>query len=218
MILVVGHTKGGVGKSLLAVNLAIARAKRGQRKLLLVDGDSQGTAMSFTELRVQQTGRSDYTAVALIGNALRTQVRQLAPNYTDVIIDCGGQDNGSFRAALTISNKLLVPVPPRTWEIWATEQLIPLVLEAQQINEGLRAYTVLNAADPKSQDNDQAARLLRELEPTLTYLDMPLVRRKVWSDALTLGQAVHEHKPRNPKAVAELVALVKTIYRRTGNG
>ena len=216
MILVVGHTKGGVGKSLLAVNLAIARARQGRRKLLLVDADSQGTAMSFTQLRVQQTGRSDYTAVALTGTAIRTQVRQLAPNYAEVIIDCGGQDNGSFRAALTIANKLLVPVPPRTWEIWATEQLLPLIEEAQQINEGLRAYTVLNSADSQGQDNEQAAGLLREFEPTLTYLDTPLVRRKVWADALTLGQAVHEHKPRNEKAVAELVALVKMIYRKAG--
>jgi len=43
VILTVGNIKGGVGKTTLAVNLAIIRANEG-RDVLLVDGDEQGTA------------------------------------------------------------------------------------------------------------------------------------------------------------------------------
>lgn len=43
MILTVGNSKDGVGKTTLAVNLAIVRANAG-RDVLLVDGDEQGTA------------------------------------------------------------------------------------------------------------------------------------------------------------------------------
>ncbi len=43
MILTVGNVKGGVGKTTLAVNIAITRALAG-RDVLLVDGDEQGTA------------------------------------------------------------------------------------------------------------------------------------------------------------------------------
>ena len=50
MILTVGNVKGGVGKTTLAVNIAIARALAG-RDVLLVDGDEQGTAAAFTDLR-----------------------------------------------------------------------------------------------------------------------------------------------------------------------
>lgn len=47
MILTVGNIKGGVGKTTLAVNLAIIRANAG-RDVLLVDGDEQGTVtLSF---------------------------------------------------------------------------------------------------------------------------------------------------------------------------
>jgi CO dehydrogenase nickel-insertion accessory protein CooC1 len=42
MILTVGNVKGGVGKTTLAVNIAISRALAG-RDVLLVDGDEQGT-------------------------------------------------------------------------------------------------------------------------------------------------------------------------------
>ena len=77
MILAVGNTKGGVGKTTLAVNLAVALALAG-RDLLLVDGDEQGTALTFTQLRIERLGQAGYTAVALTGAALRSQVRQLA--------------------------------------------------------------------------------------------------------------------------------------------
>src|SRR3546814_16263184 len=72
MILAVGNTKGGVGKTTLAVNLAVARALAG-RALLLVDGDEQGTALPFTELRADRLGQAGYTSVALTGAALRSQ-------------------------------------------------------------------------------------------------------------------------------------------------
>ena len=55
MILTVGNVKGGVGKTTLAVNIAIARALAG-RDVLLVDGDEQGTAAAFTDLRAGALG------------------------------------------------------------------------------------------------------------------------------------------------------------------
>lgn len=84
MILAVGNVKGGVGKTTLAVNLAIALA-RAKRDVLLIDGDEQGTALAFTDLRTAAKGTPGYTAVALHGANIRTQVRQLAPKYSDIV-------------------------------------------------------------------------------------------------------------------------------------
>ena len=91
MILTVGNTKGGVGKTTIAVNLAILRASTG-RDVLLVDADAQGSASVFSEIRAELNGRSGYTVVGLHGSAVRTQVRQLAPKYHEVVIDVGGND------------------------------------------------------------------------------------------------------------------------------
>ena len=50
MIVTVGNTKGGVGKTTLAVNIAIARALAG-RDVWLVDADRQGTAQMAISIR-----------------------------------------------------------------------------------------------------------------------------------------------------------------------
>jgi chromosome partitioning protein len=147
MILTVGNTKGGVGKTTLAVNIAIARSLLGSSDVLLIDGDEQKTALTFTELRSSQLGNTGYTAVSLYGAALRTQARQLAPKYTDIVIDVGGRDTGSLRAALTVTNTLIIPIQPRSFDIWAIDQMADLVREAREINPEMRAVMILNAAD-----------------------------------------------------------------------
>ena len=54
MIITIGNTKGGVGKTTLAVNLAIARALAG-RDVWLIDGDRQGTAQTAISIRALTT-------------------------------------------------------------------------------------------------------------------------------------------------------------------
>jgi chromosome partitioning protein len=145
MILAVGNTKGGVGKTTLAVNLAVALALAG-RDLLLVDGDEQGTALTFTQLAPSAWRGGLYRR-----RPYRRGASQPGPpargKYDDIIIDVGGRDTGSLRAALTVADTLLVPVQPRSFDVWALDQVAALVAEAREINEGLRAVAVLNGAD-----------------------------------------------------------------------
>jgi chromosome partitioning protein len=180
--------------------------------VLLIDGDEQGTAKSFTELRNELTGKTDYTVVTLSGLALRSQVRKLAPKYEDIIIDVGGRDTGSFRAALTVTQCLLIPVQPRTFDVWALDQVASLLAEARAINESLRALSALNMADPAGRDNEEAARVLAGQE-ALEYLPAVIVRRKAFPSATAQGKGVLEYTPKDAKAVSELLALITRVYQ-----
>ena len=55
MILIVGNTKGGVGKTTIAFNAAVALSLS-DRDVLLVDADRQGTATISSQLRTQKHG------------------------------------------------------------------------------------------------------------------------------------------------------------------
>ncbi|MEZ4614354.1 MAG: AAA family ATPase [Caldilineaceae bacterium] len=210
MILAIGNIKGGVGKTTLAVNLTIVRVQHGC-DVLLVDGDEQRTALTFTELRTERLGQPDYAAVSLQGAALRTQVRQMADKYDDIVIDVGGRDTGSMRAALTITETLLIPVQPRSFDIWAVDQMAELVAEAREVNDRLKAYIVLNAADAQGRDNEDAAEALREIKG-LDLLPLTVGRRKAFPNAAATGCAVTEYSPKDHKAIEELSNLAHLLY------
>lgn len=210
MILVSGGTKGGCGKTTLATNLAIMRAQSG-REVLLVDADDQETATDFTIVRTERLGSSGYTSIKLTGPAVRSETMKLAKKYDDVVIDVGGRDTTSQRAALSIAHVLLVPFVPRSFDVWTLEKVAELVKEIKTINPELRALTFINRADPAGNDNEEAAEVLQDTEE-LIYINAPLGARKAFGKAAAQGLAVTELKPQDDKAVAELETLFQIVF------
>ena len=213
MILTIGNTKGGVGKTTLAVNLAIVRALAG-REVWLIDGDRQGTASAAIALRNEATRKPGIACAQYCeGQALCGQVQQQREKWDDIIIDAGGRDSTALRAALTLSDVLLVPFTPRSFDVWALEDMAVLVDEARSVRDGLRAFAVLNLADPgqNAADNREAAEAVAEV-PQFQYLDAPIRRRKAFSNAGGQGLSVLEIAPKDAKACDELQALAALVF------
>ena len=220
MIVTVGNTKGGVGKTTLAVNLAIARALAG-RDVWLVDADPQGTAQTAISIRAD-AGQQPAIACTAFSKAkdLKTQVRLQASKFDDVIIDAGGRDSEALRLALSLSDLLIVPFQPRSFDVWALNDIGELVdMERQSREEHtpnralLRAVTVLNCADPgeQSTDNTEAAAAVADV-PQFQYLATPIRRRKSFANAAGAGLSVLELKPADRKASSELNALILALF------
>ena len=211
MIVVVGGIKGGSGKTTVATNLAIICAMSG-KDVLLVDADDQETSTDFTALRNESLEQgAGYTSIKLTGPAVRTETQRLAGKYDDIIIDTGGRDTTSQRAALTVADMVLIPFVPRSFDVWTLERIGQLVEEMRVANPGLGAYTFLNRADPRGQDNDDAAEVLQETD-ALTFIDTPLGGRKAFSNAAAHGLSVVELKPSDQKAIDKIMKLNQYVF------
>ena len=126
-----GSTKGGVGKTALALNLAIARALAG-RDVWLIDCDRQGTAQTAVTIRAE---------------------------------------NGCCQ-------------PTVAW--WALADISALVEDARSVRDGLRAFAVLNCADPAGADDREALEALAGF-PQLEFLGVQIGRRKGVATAAGAG-------------------------------
>jgi chromosome partitioning protein len=211
MIVVVGGVKGGSGKTTVATHLAILRAKEG-REVLLVDADDQETATDFTQVRNEKLdGDAGYTSIKLTGPSVRTQVQRLADKYEDIVIDTGGRDTTSQRAALTLADLLLVPFVPRSFDVWTIERVSSLIAEMQPANPKLKAFTFLNRADPRGQDNNDAAEVLKETAG-LTFIDVVIGSRKAFGNAAAEGLAVSELRAVDPKALEGIMMLYRYVF------
>lgn len=213
MTVTVGNTKGGVGKTTLAVNIAIARALAG-RDVWLIDGDRQGTAQMAISIR-SESGQVPGIACATYpdGPTLRSQVMQQRDKFDDIIIDAGGRDSTALRAALTLSDVIVVPFQPRSYDVWALNDIAVLIDEARSVRDGLRAVAILNCADPgeSSTDNTEAAAAVADV-PQFEYLNTPIRRRKSFANAAGAGLSVLEAKPSDKKAMAEINALINALF------
>ena len=213
MIVACGGIKGGVGKTTLAVHLAVLAATAG-REVLLIDGDSQGSASDFSAIRREERGGdAGYTSVQLTGASIRSEGMRLAPKYQELIIDVGGRDGAGQRAALAIADIVVLPFLPGSFDIWGLEKTMTLLEEARAYNEKLITLAVLNRADPFNRDNLAALETVGDIaNSTIRIAKTRLGNRKAFRAAAGHGLIVTEVKPRDDKAVSEIRQLYSEIY------
>jgi chromosome partitioning protein len=220
MIVIVGNTKGGTGKTTLAVQISLARQIAG-RAVLLIDADRQGSAQNAATMRAEAGRMPPLACVQLAdGRQLRAQLGPLAGKHDDTIIDAGGRDNEALRIALLRSDLLVVPVQPRAVDVWALSDIADLIDRAQEAREDegrqrLRVLAVLNLADPG--DNRDTVETVEALAgfPQFTLAAAIVRRRKAVANAMAHGLAVGEQQPRDPKAVEEIEQLIDNVFNVT---
>lgn len=210
-IYIVGHTKGGVGKTTTAVTLAAALAEL-RRDVMLINADRQNHAQVSIASRPEHLPPIACTHYP-DGRELRQQVKLMTPKYDDIVIDVGGRDTSALRAALILADVVLVPFQPRSYEAWSLEEVAPLIDEAHSMRDGLQVYTFLNFADPgglRAKDNAESLEVARAA-PQFQLMASTLGRRKAFSIAAAKGISINDMRPRDEKACAEFNGLLAEL-------
>ena len=135
-IITVANTKGGVGKTTVALQIAVARAMQG-KDVWYVDGDRQQTGLMALTLRESQKVKAQISCASYPnGTLLGRQVMLQADKWDTIVIDVGGYDNTQLRTAIGVCDVLIIPFQPRTFDTWALSQMSSVVEEVSVQRKG----------------------------------------------------------------------------------
>ena len=206
----VAGAKGGVGKTTLAVHLAVAAVQQG-RDVVLVDADPQLSAVRWSERR----SSSEPVVLGRAVSQLAAEMERIAGFGADVaIVDTPprawvGADNAALVAA-TLADVVLVPCRPSILDIESTA----VSVQRLQAATAAPVVVVLNGCAHRGREADEAAEALGGLGAQVC--PARIGQRVAFARSLLDGRAAQEVEP-GGKA-ADDVLRVHTFCLRTMKG
>lgn len=207
VIIAVLNQKGGVGKTTLATHLATELAYRGER-VLMVDADPQGSALDWSQMRVQRRMPRLAGVIGLARETLHHEVPVIARNVDHVVIDGPPRVTALVRSAILASDLVLVPVLPSPYDVWASADVVALIAEARLFKPALRAAFVVNRRVVGTVIGRDARTALASL--ALPVVDAEVAQRVIFAESVASGQVVRESRP-NCAAAREIANLTSAV-------
>jgi len=204
LIITVAHSKGGVGKSLLAWHLAIAM------KVPIVDLDFQRTLIYTNNLRKN----NGIKPIEIIQPDTREEFIALFdswPEDKNIIVDVGGFDSNINRAAMFISDIIITPAVDKVTELAGLYKFHEIIKElSENMNTDIKSHIVLNDVNPSSKDFSIMIDLVEQLEH-FELLDTIVCHRADFYKTMEEGKGVSDLNV--SKAKDELLKLKKEILK-----
>lgn len=211
MIIGILNQKGGVGKTTLSINIAAALSIHGS-SVLLVDADPQGSSLAWSSVRQTEPL---FPVVGMAKATLHKDLPELAANYDHVIIDGAPRVNEIARSAILACDVILIPVQPSPVDVWATDEIVRLIDEAQTFKPALGAAFVVN----RKIANTAIGRDVGQAFDEHPYPVLPsgLSQRVAFAESFALGLSVMEVAP-GSAAATEVDDLVREVLSLDANG
>lgn len=163
-VIVVANPKGGVGKSTLSTNIAGYYASRGH-SVMLGDADRQQSSRLWLGLR--PAGARPISTWDVSADS----VAKPPKGTTHVVLDTpGGLHGGRFKDVMKVADKVIVPLQPSVFDIFATRKFLDELAEYRKAGK-LQVGIVGMRVDGRTISADKLHAFVDSLKlPVLGYL------------------------------------------------
>jgi len=204
MIITFGHTKGGVGKSLLAWHTAVALG------IPVVDLDFQKTMVFSNSLR-KANGLEPLEIIHINSDDQFIEMFDGWPEDKDIIIDVGGFDMSINRIALIISDVIVTPAIDRVTEMAGLSKFHEIITDiSNKMGVDIRTHVLLNDISPSARDFSDFIEMVDSFD-RYERLETVVRHRADFYNAMKEGKGVTELP--TGKAQEELLDLIHEIKK-----
>ena len=207
-IITIAHQKGGVGKSTIALNLAVELNKKFNLKV--IDLDYQKSITIFNETRKEK----NLKPLNIIHIENQKELIDVLKNSNELIlIDSGGFDSDLNRIAIIGADLVITPVSNNLIEIYGLEAFKKILQELKEVEPEIKSYVLLNNIDPKATKSvEELKKYIKNNNEYFDLLDTILRRRADFARSFEVGKSVTEIDKKS-KASKELKQLLKDIEK-----
>lgn len=192
-IITIAHQKGGVGKSTLAINLALCFQE--QLSVAVVDIDPQGSILHIKE---------DFPQLSIIGENRLQNIRQL--DYDLIIVDTPPYLSNRLPELFECSDFILVPTKAGFFDVMAIRSTLGLIKEAQTKIPSIKAAVTLNMVKPR-------VAITKDVISLLTTMGTPILKTMI-HDRVSIASSVIMAgiiNGKDEKAKKEIASLAEEI-------
>lgn len=208
MLTVVGNLKGGTGKSTVAFNLAVwlAHDKAG---VMAFDLDPQCTLVDVCEVRVED----GYEPIVEVSTDLSELERLVSDKKfkKPIIVDMSASNMLAMQRAISLADRVLIPVQPSQADIWSTQRFLKIVSNCINKDNKPEVLGFINRADTHTgvRETDEAEQALQMMQG-IKVLDVRLHQRTAYRRSFSEGLGVFELDPMG-KASKEMKKLATML-------
>lgn len=218
MKIAVTNLKGGVGKTTIAINLAVALTQR-KKSVCIIDTDkNQNSAVEWSMCRSEDKETIQVFSIEADQIKVKT-LNDLEKKFDILILDGTPQLSELASRTIVVSDVVLIPISASLFDFRAFEKFLGLLEEtdSNRVALGLKsvkAYIVLNKINERANISSEIVRGLEKYD--VPILKSRLGNRTAYAETALDGIGVTEGKDKKAsdefnKLVDEIEATIMTL-------